>query len=149
MRKKIICFVLVFLSLAPNVVFATNWVYVERYSDPIDRRVQIFGTPFTEFVDADNVYKDGNSLFFWEKEVYDKLMRSTKIRFVKWEVNQSNQNYRVVEYQDLDSSNHEIITNNAPSEWGKILSREPINNRIEIALKYVKKGKDPGMKPTP
>ncbi len=152
MNKSIIYFFALFALLVSNSAYATNWVMVMRFSDPKNSFVQYHGSPVTEYIDIDSVVKDGNSLTLWRKEEFDKPDYGTKATLMKFEVNLSDQQYRMVENHFYDSNYHEIRVDTKTYQWSSYKDGrggKEMNKSIEIALQYAKEGKGNEMKPAP
>jgi len=149
MKKRVACFMVLCLFILSNTAFATNWVFFERRSDPNDPGVRIYSSSYNIYIDAESVFKDGNSFVYWEKKLFDNPSYGAKEYLTNWVVNLPTQQFRTLETHMYDSKNHEIYTNYSPGDWTKYDPNSLVSAQITFALRYARQGSDIGQKPTP
>ena len=136
MKKKAIGLLLICLFAFSSTAFATNWVLVKKSTHP--------GATQYDNIDSDTVVKDGNILMFW---ISHKIVwsRKTDIIMVKTEVSLTEpRQYRSLEFFSFVNGKETNHTT-TPAKF----SDPDIKDFTDMALKYVKEGKDDGSIPTP
>ena len=131
-RKRILVFLMLFLFMFANTVFATNWVYYNNFSEG------------RSYIDTETVYRSGNTLYFWELAMYDKdtydgwYLAGDRVT-IKYEVKLTNpRTMRELEFHDYDSNNVEFWSGNTPTNWWTVNSGSFDDGLINLALKYAR-----------
>ena len=147
MKRKTVCFALLFLILVSNTAFAANWVYYGR-SAIVRGNV---------FIDSDSVYKSGENASYWQLLVYDKPIGTAAKITTKYEVILAPaRKYRIADSRYYLANNQEDKEMNEWAEadsttgtWADSFVGDNIKTKTDFALKYAKEGQDPGVRPTP
>lgn len=127
--KRIICFLVLFLFILSNTAFAANWVYFVRNTS--------HGSNI--YIDSDTVVKNGDSIFFWNLEVFDQPVGSIKKNLWKQEAKLTNPRMlRGLESYAYDSNDKEVERGTAPGEWLKVPPGSFADRLIDLALSYAK-----------
>ena len=151
MKKKIIYLLLLSPFLLSINVFAANWVLAFKDTTPT--------TYIKSYIDINNVVKDGNHLFYWEKSEI-KMEDLIVISYSEYEVILSSLNVKKIQSYDWDSASAPYIGGRfthitKTSKWmitkgDKGIMRDPVTN---FALKYAKNGQtiiqEPEIDPIP
>ena len=130
-RKRILVFLMLFLFMFANTALATNWVYYNNFNDG------------RSYIDADTVYRTGNTVYFWELVMYD---RDSGLYYlagdrctIRYEVKLTNpRTMRELEYHDYDSNNKEFYYEPTPSNWWNVYTGDFFDGMINFALWYAK-----------
>lgn len=140
MKKRVICLMVLCLFLLSNTALATNWVYIFSFTE--------FPPKCDVYLDIDSVTKSGDTITYWELEVYEKPLSDGKKQFLqKWEAKQPRMFREIALYQ-YDLNKREVgswpnLQNNFES-----YNDNPRGKVADEAFKYAKEGKVTGQKPT-
>jgi hypothetical protein len=130
-QVRSICFLLVWLFILTNTAYAASWSFIGRS--------QAFNQYFNEYVDKDTAVKDGNKVFYWVLQIFDKpdVIGTKKMLWKCEAVTQKPQQMRTLEnyYYDIDSNEtyHDATVGAYNPVDNKLLSKE-----IGFAKKYAK-----------
>jgi len=131
-----------------NKAFASNWSFVGRTSK--DDNLNLFGATYTEYIDKSTAKKNGDNLIFWSKQQFDKDDEdSGEMILTKNEVTFSIQKARTLATYEYNYQGKETSHNTEPSGWLRYNKGSQFEQKILIALRYAKDGKDTGAMPTP
>lgn len=114
-----------------QTAFAANWTFFMRDDKVLNANI---------YIDADNVMKDGNSVFFEESIVYDQPnVFGDKKEIWLWEVKLlSPRSHRALGYYGYDADGHGTYQNGKPTEFYPIEPGSNEDNEIDMVLKYAK-----------
>ena len=138
MNRKIAGLVLILMILLANNAFAANWVYVQKDADT------------TVYFDADTAYKQGDTLTFWVRFVYDQPIElGVKKHLWQYVVTTSSpRTFKTLIAYAYDANNNQIAQVKGRN-YGRSLEGTATDNAVTKALRYAKTGQDNGVKPTP
>lgn len=146
MKQKTILLVLLILLLATNTALAASWLRVGRTSK--DNPINMSGAAYSEYIDRASVRKEGDRLIFWHKLEYDKFDEdSGETTLTKNEVLLSTLKTRTLETIEYDGHGVEKSRFSEPTRWVPYQKGSQFEQKIQVALKYAKDGKDAGPAP--
>ena len=138
MNRKIAGLALLLMFSFSNSVFATNWVYVQKDADT------------TVYFDADTAFKQGDTLTFWIRFVYDQPIElDVKKHMWQYVVSTSlPRTFKTLVAYAYDSNNNQIARVKGRN-YGTSLEGTATDKAVTSALRYAKTGQDTGIKPNP
>ena len=146
MKRKTIMLALLVLLLITNTALAASWTQVGRTNK--DDPTNMSGAAYSEYIDKASVRKDGDRLIYWHKLEYDKLDEdSGEATLTKNEVLLSTLKTRTLETIEYDGHGVEKSRFSEPTRWVPYQKGSQFEQKIQVALKYAKDGKDAGPAP--
>ena len=131
-KRRILLCLMLFLFMFANTALATTWVIYDFFDEG------------PSYIDADTVYRSGNTLYFWELDEYDEYAHDKRYigyrATLRYEVQlASPRKMRQLEYHAYDSNNKEPYYNNTtPTDWWTVNSGDFDDGLINLALHYAR-----------
>lgn len=147
MKRHTIFLLFLAMILCSNTAFAANWSFVGRTSK--ENSLNLTGTTYNDYIDKNSVRKNGDTLIFWHKQLFDQEDGdSGEMTLTKNEANLSTQKTRVLATYAYDSTGKETSHDTDPANWIKYQKGSDFDHKISASLRYAKEGKDTGIIPT-
>jgi hypothetical protein len=115
---------------------AANWVYYGREAGGSDLYNALF-PPANDYIDADSVSRNGDTLTVWQKKDYDQVEQDgTKTILVETELNLSAKQEREILVIRYNSDGQEISRDNGASGWRDYAAGDNFDQFTSFALRY-------------